>query len=79
MNIKKEHTIFSILFFTLPIAFVALLFIIGYAIVPAKSVDFCNKCGGTYVLEYSYRSFNHNTYHYECTHCGYTIDINVKD
>lgn len=71
MNIKKKHIIFSVL----PIAFIVLLFIIA----PVKSVDFCNKCGGTYVLEYSYHSFNHNTYHYECTHCGHTIDINVKD
>ena len=66
-------------FLILPFVLITAVFVTLNVYSPAKSVDFCNKCGGTYVLEYSYRSFNHNTYHYECTHCGHTIDINVKE
>ena len=67
------------IFLILPFALVIAVFIMLNVCSPAKNLDFCDKCGGTYVLEYSYRSFNHNTHHYECTHCRHTIDITVKE
>ena len=72
---KTKQNIFLILPFVLVIA----VLIKKKKRKKKKNLDFCDKCGGTYVLEYSYRSFNHNTRHYECTHCGHTIDITVKE